>query len=115
MHIMSTECGQTYGGIDLNRNYDFNFGKGDSAQYECQENEGSVISEKYMVTYPGDSAFSEPETQAIRELLKNQVVDFVYNMHSAGKEFIFAYNGASDPEEFLKTKPDLFEVMAEIY
>ena len=112
MDIMSTECGATYGGVDLNRNYDFKFGTGDAAQYECEEGMGL---NKYMETYPGVAAFSEPETQAIRDLLKNQVVDFVYNMHSAGKDFIFGYNGASDPEEYLKTEPDLFEVMAEIY
>lgn len=115
MHIMNTECGETFGGIDLNRNYDFNFGKGDAAKFECEQNDGPNLGEPYKVTYPGVQAFSEPETRAIRDLLMNQVVDFVYNVHSAGKEFIFAFNGATDPEEFLKTKPDLFEVMAEIY
>lgn len=59
-----------YDGVDLNRNYDFNWGTGGST------NPGS---EYYRGPYP----FSELETQAMRNLSEEQKFIFAVNYHSA--------------------------------
>jgi len=60
MHIgNNTQCTATEAGVDLNRNYGYKWGVGDSGRSECDE------------TYHGASAFSEPETRAMRDWLTN--------------------------------------------
>jgi len=80
MDIRNKTCNNTENGVDLNRNYGFNFGVGgrSSSNTECQ---GSV--------YRGPYAFSEPETRAIRDFLTNmkEKISFVTNFHTRGKEF----------------------------
>jgi murein tripeptide amidase MpaA len=76
MHIQNNKCGNTKAGVDLNRNYGHNFGIGDSTSVECSGD-----------NYRGQKAFSEPETQAMKNFLtqKKDELKFVYNFHCAGK------------------------------
>jgi len=76
MHIGSNKCEKTIAGVDLNRNYGYKFGTGDSNSQECSGD-----------NYRGAYAFSEPETQAMRNfLIQHQTeLKFVYNFHCAGK------------------------------
>ncbi|BCJ59078.1 M14 family zinc carboxypeptidase [Micromonospora endophytica] len=55
--------GSSYVGTDLNRNWSFNFGC-------CGGSSGSTSSD----TYRGPSAFSAPETQALRNFVNSRVV-----------------------------------------
>ena len=100
MHIRDTSCDPVDGGVDLNRNYGYKWGQGnqDIATQECGGE-----------TYQGQSAFSEPETRAIRDFLtshKNQV-KFVYNFHCSGNMYIIPFNG-----ELPNTLPEKFPEIA---
>jgi hypothetical protein len=70
-------CTKVEGGVDLNRNFGFMFGSGDSLGQECGGGD----------TYRGKYAFSEKETQGLKTFLesKKDEIKFVYNFHSAGK------------------------------
>lgn len=86
MHFRKKGCNRAMGGVDLNRNFSVNFGKGDFMKEECTKNHR---------TYNGPSAFSEPETQAIKNFLtsKKDEVKMVLNFHSYGNDFIYPYSG----------------------
>lgn len=84
MHIgKDAKCNATVAGVDLNRNYGYKWGVGDSGKAECDE------------TYHGASAFSEPETRAMRDWLRahRDELKFVINYHSAGNILVLPYNG----------------------
>ena len=77
-------CNKTKAGVDLNRNYGYKWGVGEStSDVECQGE-----------TYAGPRAFSEPETRAMKEFLtKNKdEIAFVVNFHSHGKMMITPMN-----------------------
>lgn len=57
-------------GIDLNRNYDYKWGTIGASSNPC------------FLTYRGAAGFSEPETQAIRDLVQAEQVDLVISLHS---------------------------------
>jgi hypothetical protein len=74
--------------VDLNRNYDTAFGKGTGGN--CQSE-----------TYPGPAAFSEPETQAVRDLIATLprprlLVD--YHSTAAVIMIPFAYTQSPPPQ-----------------
>ncbi|KAG7173137.1 Carboxypeptidase B-like 3 [Homarus americanus] len=76
-------------GVDLNRNWDFDYGVGASPN-PCGE------------TYRGTSAFSEPETQALRDAMlqvnSTGTLQMVMAVHSYGQLLLFPYgNPASNP------------------
>jgi len=81
-------------GIDLNRNYSYMWG---------YDNEGSSPDPCYQ-TYRGISAFSEPETQAIRDFVQDHNFLAAFNYHSYGNLLIhpFGYIAGLLPDE-----PDL--------
>ena len=56
--------GTGYVGTDLNRNYSYRWGGG-----------GNTSSKPNAITYRGPSAFSAPETRAMRDFLASRVVD----------------------------------------
>jgi len=87
MNIVSKECSPTDAGVDLNRNYDFLWGVGDTANDKECDGE----------TYGGVKAFSEPETRAIRDFItaKKDELRFVYNLHCAGNQYIIPFNGVN--------------------
>lgn len=61
MNIRKESCkGKDNAGVDLNRNYGFKFGEGHSSKEECMPHKDD---------YRGPSAFSEPETQAMRDFI----------------------------------------------
>ncbi|MFP5343137.1 MAG: M14 family zinc carboxypeptidase [Candidatus Limnocylindria bacterium] len=56
-------AGSKYVGTDLNRNYDYRWGGG-----------GNTSTNPQAITYRGPSAFSAPETRAMRDFLRSRVV-----------------------------------------
>ena len=81
-------------GVDLNRNYGFKYGYDDigSSDIGCYED------------FRGDSAFSEPETQAMRDLvLEYNNIRVAINMHAWGPMFITPFNFDNGENSLLKT------------
>jgi len=68
-------------GVDPNRNYGYMWGYNDdgSSHDPCEWN------------YRGDSAFSEPEIGAIRDLCENHEFQFTLNYHTWGNELFFPW------------------------
>lgn len=72
-------------GVDLNRNYGFkfNYDQEGASNHPCDED------------YRGPSAFSEPETQAIRDFIEGgngKKVKIAFNYHSYGNILIMPFN-----------------------
>eukprot|EP00397_Hematodinium_sp_SG-2012_P011234 GEMP01011368.1.p1 GENE.GEMP01011368.1~~GEMP01011368.1.p1 ORF type:complete len:560 (+),score=83.82 GEMP01011368.1:34-1713(+) len=65
------------GGVDLNRNFGFHYEKKFTG---CDEE------------YQGTKAFSEPETQAIKELVERNHFKVAYNYHSYGEMLTHPFN-----------------------
>lgn len=80
----------TYG-VDLNRNYSYMWGYDDEGS---SPNPGSE-------TYRGTAGFSEPETQAIRDLLINYEFDACISYHSYGRYLLYpwGYIRATCPDD----------------
>ncbi|MGD8719988.1 MAG: M14 family metallopeptidase, partial [Candidatus Zixiibacteriota bacterium] len=70
-------------GVDLNRNYSYEWGRVPG----CSHDAGAS-------NYCGPSAFSEPEMQAIRDLVDDNAHQFKYvlNYHSYGRHCIYPWN-----------------------
>ena len=105
VHTQSKKCNDTYGGVDLNRNYGYKFGVGSSGSKECASGQD----------YRGTEAFSEPETRAFRDFLtqRKDEIKFVYNFHCAGKQFIIPFNGQL-PNHLAEIRPKIKEIFNEI-
>lgn len=90
------DCGKYLNGVDLNRNYDIKFNelsKGASGN-ECSED------------YRGPSAFSEPETKAMRDLIvHNDGIVSALNFHAYANMWIHPYSYSSD------TVKDILQVL----
>ena len=69
--------GTTNVGVDLNRNYSYGW------------NTTGVSSDVDSDVYPGTSAFSEPETQAIKWLVENVGFTSAFNAHTHGKLLLY--------------------------
>lgn len=86
----STPCGFQNYGVDLNSNYDYQWGvdnAGSSGELVCADN------------YRGPSAFSEPETQAVKALIDRwPQIKTAINMHAYGNAFVHPMNYISDPQ-----------------
>ena len=80
-------------GVDLNRNYGYRWGF---------DNVGSTGIGNDDV-YRGAAAFSEPETQAIRDLCKRNLFSAGFNYHAFGNLLIhpFGYNNTDPPDSML--------------
>ena len=88
-----TGCGNgTNRGVDLNRNFGYNWGANDvgSSPNPCS------------ATYRGESAFSEPETAALRDFILTRNFKNVLNFHTYANTYIHPFDGGLYPEE-----PDL--------
>ena len=100
-----SKCNFTTAGVDLNRNYAYKWGVGDStSDKEC-------LSE----TYAGPSAFSEPETRVMKEFLtkhKNEIA-FVLNFHCHGKMMITPMN-SEFPNNLKGTNLNLHQIFTEM-
>jgi len=87
--IPSKKCKDEDIGIDLNRNYDYDFGKDNegSSNNPCQED------------YRGEKPFSEPETKAIKDFVDSHPdIKIVYNYHTWGNLVITAFNCLSNKD-----------------
>jgi len=74
-------------GVDLNRNYGYEWGHDDQGS---SPNTGSA-------TYRGEEGFSEPETQAVRDFCNAHQFRIAMNYHSFGNLLIYPW-GYSDSE-----------------
>ena len=76
------------GGVDLNRNYDF--------AWEDELVDPRVTDPRYEV-YRGPEPFSEPETQAIRDLVLAHNFMFGVDFHSGCEMILYPWGNTSDP------------------
>lgn len=86
-------------GVDLNRNYDHNWGYDDMGSDPSTDGE----------TYRGASPFSEPETQAYRDFVISRNFVIIHNFHTYGNLELWppGYDRFSDPfEELFKNIGD---------
>jgi hypothetical protein len=83
----------TYG-VDLNRNFDIQFGVGGTSETESE-------------VYQGESSFSENETMAIRDLLKDKEVGGVIDLHSFGQYVLYPWGYTKEHTEHLDFFDDL--------
>ena len=95
MHPYNSGCTFKYqNGVDLQRNYGFQFGVDDigSSSDPCSDN------------YRGPSAFSEPETQAIRNFLSAwSNIKVAINFHAYGNYMIHPFNFDSTSTQYLQS------------
>ena len=74
-------------GVDLNRNYEIKF----------SSMEGGASSDPCNLEYRGKSAFSEPETRAIRDtVLRSRTLVSALNFHAYANLWIYPYSYNSD-------------------
>ena len=86
---LNTNCGNgSNRGVDLNRNYGFGWGSNDtgSSPNPCS------------ATYRGDTEFSEPETQAVRDFIINHEFNNVLHYHCYSNVYIHPWGNGSFPE-----------------
>ena len=80
-------------GVDLNRNWGYQWGydNNGSSPYTGDE------------TYRGPSAFSEPETQAVRQFINSREFQFVVNAHTYGDYVLYpwGYDDIYTPDQWL--------------
>ena len=103
------KCQPEDAGVDLNRNYGMDWGVFEASGDKDQS------SDPCGESYKGKSAFSEKETQALRDFIdQNQAfLKFVINIHSNGNSYIFPYNGRSEND--IETRnPGTLEIFTEI-
>ena len=78
-------------GVDLNRNYGYGWGADNSGSSSrpCEED------------YRGEYAFSEPETQAIRDfVVSHPQLKIALNFHAWGNLFVIPFNYSEDRNDF---------------
>ena len=93
---MRQTCASSPDGVDLNRNYSFQWGLDDegSSGDGCNE------------TYRGSAPFSEPETQAVRDFVDSHDFPIALNYHSYSDLLIYPFGYSYDndvPAEDLET------------
>ena len=100
-----TGCGSgTEQGVDINRNYGFNWGANDT---------GSSPDPCYA-TFRGEEPFSEPETRAVRDFINEKNFVNVLHYHSYGNMYIHPYGDSSLPDEpDLTIYRELAQIMAD--
>lgn len=73
-------------GVDLNRNYGYQWGLNiGSSPDPCN------------LTYRGSEPFSEPETRAVRDLVRQQHFDMLLSLHAYGDEILYPWGYTSQP------------------
>lgn len=102
-----TACTPEMSGVDLNRNWGVDFGVAQTTQIGLNvNNKVDECAEACGECYRGPEPFSEPETRAIRDFLKDHKdeIKFVYNFHSNGNMWIYPFNGR-DPNDIADRAP----------
>ena len=76
-------------GVDLNRNFPFMW------EEMVADDKTGEYDEPSRMNYPGPSAASEPETQALMKLCNENAFEFILNFHTKGKILYWhdSYNG----------------------
>tara|TARA_Y100001970_G_scaffold290743_1_gene425562 strand:- start:866 stop:3127 length:2262 start_codon:yes stop_codon:yes gene_type:complete len=101
----NTDCGDnTERGVDLNRNYGYGWGANNtgSSSNPCSD------------TYRGSSAFSEPETQVVKDFIEDHPLNSVFHYHSYGNYYIHPFGIGNLPQEpDLTTFRDIGQQIAE--
>jgi len=76
-------------GVDLNRNYSFGYGlNSGSSSNPCSD------------TYRGTAAFSEPESQAVRDFVNDINPPIAFSIHSTAGKYLQAYGYTLDPVDY---------------
>lgn len=98
-------CGDEDGGTDLNRNWGIDW-------HALDENRKEEVCGEY---WPGATAFSEPESVALRTFVKNNknTLKFVINVHTSGQDFIWPFNG-KDPNDLGNKAPAYLQLFQDI-
>lgn len=81
----NAQCGAEDSGVDLNRNYGVDW------ESENAKNRTELCGDYW----PGESAFSEPESRALRDYVgqHKSEIKFIINCHTSGNDFIWPFNG----------------------
>lgn len=93
-------------GVDLNRNYSFGYGGSGSSGDPCSD------------TYRGTAAFSEPETQAVRDLVALIQPAIGFSLHSVAGAYLNPYgytNVSPEYEIYAEFASDFAEVNQYLY
>jgi hypothetical protein len=77
-------------GVDLNRNYSFEFG----------HNNSCASSDPCSNTYKGPNAFSEPEVQATRDFIDSIQPSVAFSTHSTAGKYLMPYGFSTSPPQF---------------
>lgn len=105
----TSRCRKGEGGIDLNRNFGYEFDK-----------RRFIYSHDYtdpcFEFYAGEKAFSEPESRAIKSFMEDHKdeVKFVVNFHSSGNGFIWPFNAHMVNDKLETLAPGVKEIMTDI-
>lgn len=83
VHDMNTKCGV---GVDLNHNFDFNWGTASSSN-PC------------MYNFHGPAAFTEAETVAIRDLIQEHAgrLELFIDLQGVGSNILYSYGNGRRP------------------
>ena len=106
---MRETCNSSADGVDLNRNYGYAWNCQGTYEGDCDMSgsSGSGCNE----TYRGSSAFSEPETQIVRDFVYQHDFKIALNYHAYGNYLIhpWGYNntGLALPEEDNETYQEI--------
>lgn len=92
---------RTYG-VDPNRNYDYMWGNDDEGS--------SPISSSYV--YRGPAPFSEPETQAVRDLFAERDFQVFISYHNYSQVIIYPWGYTNEPSELDATLEEMASEMA---
>lgn len=85
------------GGVDLNRNYSFNWG----VDVDPEEDRDTSHDSRSPV-YCGPYAFSEPETQAIQGLTQQYNIRYALSFHSGIEDIIYPWGYSPNPPPHLE-------------
>ena len=88
-------------GVDLNRNYGFNWGFDNQGSSNNPNND----------TYRGTEGFSEPETQAVRDFCNSHNFRITLNYHTFGNLLIYPWGYSDQPTEDHETFTNFARLM----
>ena len=97
-------------GVDLNRNYDYEWGRDDVGSSPDPSSE----------TYRGAGPFSEPETQAIRDFVESREIRAAFNYHSYSNLLLHSWGYAPgtytpDQDIFTAISADMTRINNYVY
>lgn len=86
-------------GVDLNRNWGYMWGYDDNGSSPYPDDQ----------TYRGPEAFSEPETQAVRDFIESRDFQLILNAHTYGDFFLYPYGY----ENIYTPDQDIYQVLGD--